>query len=133
MVPPSSDPAAATGGLPMRRARTSSSRRASPTSEGSRPTTSPRAVAPSSNLVSSQRCASILRRCDLPLPKKPLTHTASWRGASRCARYRSSIRCSASANRPVQTNVSSSARSSRITLGSVPPVIRAWPLLASLT
>ena len=49
--------------------------------DGRPPGTRARAVAPSSKLVLAQRCANIFRRWDLPLPKKPLTHTESCREA----------------------------------------------------
>ena len=53
---------------------------------GNPPGTRACAVDPSSKLVLAQRWANILRRWDLPLPKKPLTHTESCLEAPRFAK-----------------------------------------------
>ncbi len=59
---------------PVRRASVVNSLRASSISDGRLQI--PRAVAPSANLRSDHRNSSTRTRCDLPDPKKPLTHTA---------------------------------------------------------
>ena len=76
VVPLGSAPAAAR--RPPARLPAVSSSRSSSAGRRASTGTRLRAVAPSGNGVSAQRWQSIFSRCDLPLPKKPLTHAAFW-------------------------------------------------------
>ena len=88
-----------------------------------------RAVEPSGKRVSTHRWQSILSRCDLPLPKKPLTHAARWFVWAMFVRNEERILWIPSAYCPSQTKVESSPRSSSKTLSSDFSAMRAWPLI----
>ena len=76
------------------------------------------AVEPSGKTVSAHRWASIFSRCDLPLPKNPLTHAACWLVCAKFLRNDSTILAIPSAYCPSHTKVRSSAWSSAMARSS---------------
>ena len=88
-------------------------------------------MAPSGNLVSCHRWQAIFSRCDLPLPKNPLTHAAFWLVDVRFARNDLRILMMPSAYWPSHTKVESSPRSSSNTFSFDLSAMRAWPWLTS--
>ena len=125
VVPLGSAPAAAIS-PPARFPAVSSSRRRARRSSGIDGTRL-LAVAPSGKLVSCQRWQSIFSRCDLPLPKNPLTHAPRWLVFPILSRKERMIFWTPSAYCPSQTNVSSSPRSSDCVRSLRLSEMRAWP------